>query len=90
MAHGSAENLHRDNARDEGRRRVSGDGEKGAWCLMLPEVVPCVGADRSLDIVNAIFNGFQMLLITLLAHRVKKNGNGHAPPLPRRSQKHGP
>ena len=46
---------------------------------MIPEIGPC-GNDRLyLDIVNAIFNGFQMVLLTYLGHRVKLNGFGPPP-----------
>jgi hypothetical protein len=52
--------------------------------------VPCIPQVSTIDIVNAIFNGFQNLAIMVLAHYARKNGHGHAPPLPRRSTKVGP
>lgn len=49
------------------------------------EVGPCVNERWTLDIINAIFNGFQMVLLTYLGHRVKMNGFG--PPARRRNSR---
>ena len=35
---------------------------------------PCPDTDKSLALVNAIFNGFQTLLLVFLSHWTKKNG----------------
>lgn len=46
---------------------------------MVGELPPCVNERFTLDIINAIFNGFQMVLLTYLGHRVKLNGFGPPP-----------
>lgn len=45
---------------------------------------PCAVGHDTLSIINAIFNGFQLLALTILGHYTRLNVNGHAPKLPRR------
>lgn len=46
---------------------------------MMEAATPCLASRETLDLVNAIFNGFQMVLLTYLGHRVKQNGFGPPP-----------
>lgn len=48
---------------------------------------PCPEGQTTLDIINAISNGFQILALMVLSHFTRRNGRGGY--YPRRSR-HGP
>lgn len=54
------------------------------------DVGPCNPEESTLDIINAIFNGFQTLAIMVLSHFVRQSNNGGAPRLPLRRKHYDP